>query len=36
MNINWGTVITTVIGGLIAATVIYQVKQNTKGIIDAE
>lgn len=34
MNINWATVATTVIGGLIAATVIYQVKVRTKGIID--
>jgi len=36
MNINWTTVSTTIIGGLLAATVIYQVKKNTKGIIDDE
>ena len=35
MNINWGTVATTVVGALIAAAVIYQVKERTKGIVDA-
>lgn len=34
MKINWATVVTTIVGGLLAATVIYQVKKNTKGIID--
>ena len=36
MNISWGTVATTVLGGLLAAVVIYQVKQRTTGIIDDE
>ncbi len=34
MNIKWGAVATTIIGGLLAATVIYQVKKHTTGIID--
>lgn len=34
MTINWATVATTIIGGLLAATVIYQVKKHTTGIID--
>jgi len=36
MTINWGTVATTVIGALVAAAVIYQVKEHTKGIVDAK
>jgi len=34
MKINWGGVATTVIGALIAAAVLYQVKSRTKGVID--
>ena len=36
MNINWQTIVTTVLGALVAAVVIYQVKDKTKGIVDAE
>ena len=34
MNIKWGMIATTVVGGLLAAFVVYQVKANTKGILD--
>jgi hypothetical protein len=36
MSIKWNTVLTTVVGGLVAAFVIYQVKVHTKGLIDDE
>ena len=34
MAVNWNVVVTTMVSGLLAAFVVYQVKDKTKGIVD--
>jgi hypothetical protein len=36
MKINTSIIVTTAVGALVAAFVVYQVKKRTKGIIDDE